>query len=177
MELSKKSQFSSGIMVCLYPVAGSADWSKEEPPHLTLVYSGTVDDDAPPPQEALLIVARTIADTYGVQTIPVDCMGKLGEKGEANVVHMECSPDLAAMRAALVGYSRSQYVVFKPHVTIDNDGDEGGMDDAPETITFDRIAVHYGEDVTVYPLQGAIAKTAKVYSARLGRTLLRALYG
>ena len=153
-----------GIMVCLYPAEGEADWSTEEPPHLTLVYGGkTGESDVS--QDDLLEVAQYISDQYGPMSINADRLDTLGKTGEANVVMMERTPALIDMRRLLNKFNRSEFKTFKPHVTIDNDGDEGGMDEAPDNIYFDAIAVHYGDDVHVFPL-GKVEKTAKVYSAR-----------
>lgn len=166
MTMSEKSPYSTGIMVCLYPVEASTPWSKEIPPHLTLIYSGKVTDEAPPSMDDLLTVTQQLAMAHGVQRMDVKGLGNLGESGEANVVLMQPKIAVQQMRDALVDFNRSQHKTFKPHVTIDNDGEDGGMDEAPDSIVFNRIALHYGEDEFVFPLSGGVGKAAKVYSSR-----------
>ena len=149
--------FSGSIMVALYPIDGTASWSKAKPPHLTLVYSGDTGSSNVR-KEDLLDTAKRIADAYAPLVVNVQGTGRLGEDGEATVALLESTPELLAMRALLAHFNRSQYTGFIPHVTVNYNGEPA--DKIPSVVAFDAIAVHYGKDTTVYPLRPLPAVTA-----------------
>lgn len=139
------------------PIHGA---SSEAPAHMTLVWMG--NDLALTEEQAAALDAAiaTVAANSAPLTLAATSREELGDEG-ADVLMLE--PDgMAAVRDALLADETvralydavEQYPQWTPHLTL-------GYPDAPaigepgEAISFDRLALLYGEDHTVYPMSAA----------------------
>jgi len=145
---------SRGVMVCLYPKVGSCLWASS-PPHLTLAFCGLVGETDV--EEWSLTQAARQANLYGpVSTLTrgVESFGP--SERPTQVVTLEVTERLQAMRDIVVPFHRSQFMEFRPHITVNTNIDLAqttfGEDRYDHEVTFDRVAVHYGDRRAVWQL-------------------------
>jgi 2'-5' RNA ligase len=126
-------------------------WSKIRLPHLTLVYAGQIPEVSPSTRNELLKAAISISQNFGPQTIATKDFEVFGVEDLVDVITLDATPDILAMRKILLYWNVSEHE-FSPHVTVGPIGTFSG--DIPETITFDRVLVAWGNEQTSYKLQG-----------------------
>ena len=143
-----------GVMICLYPKAGTCLWASS-PPHLTLAFCGLVG--ATDVEEFSLFQAAKRISLYGpvsAFTQGVDTFGP-PERPE-QVVTLEVTERLQSIRDIVLPFHRSQFMEFRPHITINQGLDLTqttlGDDRYDHEITFDRVAVHYGDKIAMWRL-------------------------
>ena len=136
-------------MVCLYPKAGSCLWASR-PPHLTLAFCGLVGE-TDVEEWSLFQAAKRISLCRPVSTFTqgVETFGP-PERPE-QVVLLEVTEPLQAMRDIVLPFHRSQFMEFRPHVTIDAALDLTqtalGEERYDHEVTFDTVAVHWGDTI------------------------------
>lgn len=140
------------IMVALLPTETS--WCKIALPHLTLVYAGEVPDHNPTDfntlaKEAAMIAA--LSPPLGAKVFGVDVFG---QEEKVNVLRLDLTPGLKAMRAMLEKWNQSEFTEFKPHCTIGAQGDGYDPDTIPMYLMFDRIMVGWGDQELPFWLKG-----------------------
>lgn len=141
----------TSAMVSLLPNNGW--WSKLEIPHLTLVFAGKIDQLQASQFNNMAKDAASIAmmqPRFSVKVIGTDVFGSNGDE-EVDVFTLQKTPELMAMRRFLEKYNKSDYVEFKPHVTIGPAG--GGIPQIPDIIIFDRINVAWGNEYMTFWLR------------------------
>lgn len=142
--------FSDSVMIALLPT--SSDWCKIDLPHLTLVYAGEKDDHPETAFNELAKDACTIAMLSNRLHTRVLGTEVFGEEDKVDVLRLELSPELLAMRKIVEHWNASQFP-FRPHVTVGPAG-EGDQLICPQTISFDRVMVGWGEERLTFNLKG-----------------------
>ena len=140
--------FSQSVAVMLLPTW--TEWSTLKLPHLTLVYVGEIPNLSNTVRGELMREAQRISVQQAVLALDVTGRDVFGDEHKVDVLTFPLTPALARARMRLERFNASQYP-FKPHATV---GPQGSILNVPYTnrITFDRIAVGWGEDRTVYRL-------------------------
>lgn len=145
------SDHSEGVMIALLPIR--TDWCQIKLPHMTLVYAGKVSerkaaDFAGLTQDASALAAITRPITLRVTGKEV--FGG-GEDERVDVLRLELTPELMAMRRFVEKWNASQYPEFKPHCTV---GPIGSCPiEKPTYIAFDKLCVQWGEDMVSFNLK------------------------
>lgn len=142
------SEFSNNVMVALLPT--KSDWCKIELPHLTLVYVGKLDDLKPTTFNDLAKAALTLALATRSLELDVLNVDVLGDEDKVEAFLLRPTPTLLAMRSVFDSWNASKYTDYLPHATI---GPLGSFDgNKPNTMTFDRILVSWGDKNLVFKL-------------------------
>lgn len=140
------NDFSDSVMIALLPI--TSDWCRIELPHLTLVYVGEIKDLKPSVFNELAKDASMLAALSGPITLRVTGIEVFGEEDKVDVLRLQPSPELMAMRRAVEQWNGSEYS-FKPHATV---GPTGQYIETPRYLAFNRIMVAWGEDTLVFSL-------------------------
>lgn len=135
-------------MVALLPVEGQLPGV--EFPHLTLVYCGEI----PNLDVEILKVLSKNASAVGTLSKPVLLKTKgvevFGDDEKVDVIRLDESHQLIAIRSLFEDYDDGEFPVYKPHVTIGEVGSSNG--NMPIMLKFDRIMVGWGEKKLVFKL-------------------------
>lgn len=142
----------------------------DQPKHATLVYLGHTDSDGAPglgdQRRRLILVASDVARDYSRATVPVVAVDHLGDDGAVcwmlDVEHPVWGivNDLRETDSGIGDlYERgtfTKYPEFTPHVTVGYDPAESEVEQALDvpSITFDRLAVWFGDEHVEFPLGG-----------------------
>src|SRR5687767_6724389 len=111
------SDYSEGVMIALLPI--TSDWCRIKLPHMTLVYCGKTSELAPGTFDNLVKDASALAAISSPMMLRVKGVEVFGEDTDkVNVLRIQITPELAAMRRFVEKWNRSQYTEFKPHATI-----------------------------------------------------------
>src|ERR1044071_1423047 len=141
---------SSSIMIALLPI--SSDSCRIELPHMTLVYAGEVADQKPGAINELAKDACSLAQLshpLTLRTKGTEVFGGRGYDKEMDVIRLELTPELMAMRRFVDHWNASEYD-FNPHVTIGEAG--GGVPEIPSHIAFNKVCVGWGNDYLTFNL-------------------------
>lgn len=141
-------EFSQSVMVALLPTTDY--WCRIELPHVTLVYAGEIPDLKSTARNELAKETVAIALDSKPMTVPVISTEIFGDEDLVDVLRLELTPELKAMRNRLESWNASQYKDFKPHATIGPVG--GRLDNLPTRLTFDRILFAWGDHQMVCEL-------------------------
>ncbi len=141
----------TGVMIAYLPV--DAWWCKQELPHMTLVYAGSVDDLSRGDFSSLAKDASTIATLsrpFFSKVIDVEVFGPPGE--QVDVLKLDKTPMIAAARTIVERWNKSEYS-FNPHATVGPVGSARELVGGPPMmIEFDKIMVAFGEESIVFKL-------------------------
>lgn len=152
----------NGVCIVLLPEGSSSihDASSEDAAHLTTVWLGTTDDVTDKEFEDIVEQIRSYAVNVSPITIPVKESGTLGDEG-AEVVFLEPTDSAVALRDGLLEEgspiwaqfsSVEQFPTWIPHVTTGYPESPTRADFLDDSITFDRIALWYGDERVISPL-------------------------
>lgn len=141
--------FSTSVMVALMPT--TSDWCRIKLPHLTLVYAGEMKDLKPTVFNELAKAASDIALRSEPITLKVKDVSIFGSTDKVDVLRLQSTPKLASMRRAVEKYNASDHT-FNPHVTIGPAGSE--IKNIPSNVSFDRIAVGWGDEILTFLFKG-----------------------
>jgi 2'-5' RNA ligase len=163
---------SDGVMIAYLPENGA--WCKQDLPHMTLVYAGTLEEFNPSDLNALGKDAISAARVTGPFSLPVTSVEQFGEDEEAlDVLVFYPTPQLILARNIVERWNKSQHAEFKPHAAIGPVGSAfsdkvGYVDDGssaneyreydrryirqslPDRLYFNRIAVCWGDKKLVF---------------------------
>ena len=141
------NEFSNSVMIALLPT--TSYWCHIELPHLTLVYVGQIEDLTPVTHNELAKAAMSLAMMNHPFSLDVLDADILGDEDKVEVLLLRPSTSLLGMRQIVERWNASQYP-FNPHVTV---GPIGSLGDVlPQSITFDRIMVAWGDETLTYKL-------------------------
>jgi 2'-5' RNA ligase len=141
---------SEGVMIALLPI--TADWCKQDLPHLTLVYAGTVSQMKPTDFNNLAKDAASLAQLASPFFLRVVAMEKFGTPGdEVDALRLMPTTELWAMRRFVEDWNQSEHS-FNPHVTIGPAGSGASLDVVPQAIGFNQIYVGWGDDGLAFNL-------------------------
>lgn len=142
---------NDGVMLAFLPTTGS--WCKQELPHMTLVYGGTLDDVSYAAfgdmAKDALTVARIMRRPFELDVIGIEQFGDEGEK--VDVLKLSSSPMIEAARRQVQMWNMSEKP-FTPHATIGPEGSAEG--ELPTKLQFDRIVAVWGPKKLVFRLGG-----------------------
>lgn len=140
--------FSQSVAVMLLPTWDA--WSTLKLPHVTLVYAGEIPDLSNTVRGELMKEAQRISVQTSIQVLDVTGTDVFGDEHKVDVLKFAKTPALVRARLRLARFDASEYP-WSPHGTV---GPEGSLDKVLYTnrVTFDRIAVGWGADRTVYRL-------------------------
>lgn len=163
---------ADGVMIAYLPENGA--WCKQDLPHMTLVYCGTIEENQPTDLNAMAKDAISAARVTGPFSLQVTAVEQMGEDQEAvDVLSFYPTPQLLVARKLVEHWNKSEYKEFKPHATIGPAGsaftdqvpyyDEPSIDEystsrygmmknstLPDRLYFNRIAVVWGEKKLVF---------------------------
>lgn len=135
------------VMVALLPT--TSEWCHIDLPHLTLVYVGEIPNLSPTEHNVLAKTTLDLSLRCAPLTLVVIELDIFGSENDTEVLTLEPTPELLAMRSIFEPWNASEYP-FNPHVTVGPLGSfEGPL---PSTITFNQIAVGWGGDILSYNL-------------------------
>lgn len=135
-------------MIALLPM--TTDWCKIDLPHMTLVYAGVLDDLKPTVFNDMAKDAASISMLANPLTLRVLGVEVFGDVDKVNVLRLQPSSELMAMRK-FVGHWNASEFPFSPHATIGSTGSP--VENVPMYLAFDRIAVYFGEDCLTFWLK------------------------
>lgn len=161
-----------GVMIAYLPENGA--WCKQDLPHMTLVYAGTLDEFDPSDLNALGKDAITAARITGPFSLPVVSVEELGEGIDAvDTLVFYPTPQLLVARSMVMHWNKSKFTEYKPHATIGpagsaysdkvsyvDDGSDGSeyrsydrnvkAESLPDRLYFNRIAVVHGNQKLIF---------------------------
>lgn len=142
---------SDGVMIAYLPMDES--WCRQDLPHMTLVYAGSVNDLKPTDYNALCKDALMVAKAGRGPTLDVTGVEVFGEGDEAvDVLELYPTPALLVARRLVEKWNGSQYKDFRPHATIGPVGSADLLSRIPTRITFPRLGVFFGDKKMVFDL-------------------------
>jgi 2'-5' RNA ligase len=125
------------------------DWCKQEFPHVTLVYLGDeVNLDSFQILNNLLKTAYYISVITNPFWLKVSGVELFGEDKDVDVLRLELTPLLLAIRGFFEEWDNGDYSDYKPHATIGPAYSRG--ENLPMALLFDRICVWWGDEKNIY---------------------------
>lgn len=155
---------SDRTVIAFLPEDGS--WCKQDFPHMTLVYGGSVSDMQDSDLNVMAKDAISAARITGPFSLPVTSVDQMGEgEDEVDVLTLYPTPQLLLARNVVEHWDKSEFKEFKPHATIGPVGsafvDQVNYNNTvnstyyrrqslPDRLYFDRIAVCWGDKKLVF---------------------------
>lgn len=131
------------VMIALLPI--SSDWCNIDLPHMTLVYSGKIEDHSPSDFNDMAKDAASIAMLAKPITLAVTGIKPMGPPEDVVAALMlRSTTELMAMRNFVERWDRSEYPEFVPHATIGPYPVSQPLDVG--YVAFDRIMVSWGTE-------------------------------
>lgn len=138
-------------MIAYLPMDES--WCRQDLPHMTLVYCGSVNDMKPSDFNELTKEALMISRMSHGPTLDVIGVEEFGEGIEAvDVLELYPTPALLVARRLVEKWNGSSYKEFRPHATIGPVGSADTLERIPTRITFPRLGVFFGDRKMVFDL-------------------------
>lgn len=142
--------YNDSVMIALLPI--TTDWCKIRLPHMTLVYCGEIKDRKPGDFNDMAKDASALAAMSSPMMLKVTGVEVFGEDTDkVDVLRLQLTPELAAMRRFVEHWNMSQHPGFKPHCTIGMAGEPHGP--LPNYLAFDRLCVYWGEEMINFNLK------------------------
>lgn len=144
--------FSDSSMIAFLPT--NAEWCKQDLPHLTLVYTGSVEEGGSDLFQELAFdsaVVATLMPRFTLLSLGVDQFGEADER--VDVLRLVSTSALDAVRRIVARHSKSEYKDYKPHVTLGPVG-SSLMTDLPSYVSFDRLVLAWGDQKLLFHLAG-----------------------
>lgn len=138
-------------MIALLPV--TSEWCRIELPHLTLVYVGETKDQKPTAFNELAKDASMLAALSSPLTLRVLGVDVFGDEEKVDVLRLQPSPELWAMRRVVEKWNGSEHS-FRPHVTMGPTG-TGTFIEQPSYLAFNRMMVAWGKENITFWLNRA----------------------
>jgi 2'-5' RNA ligase len=156
-------------MIAFLPEDGR--WCKQDLPHMTLVYCGSIEDLQSTDLNAMTKDAISAARVTGPFSLPVTAVEEWGVNEKVDVLVLYPTPQLLVARSLVKHWNKSEFTEFKPHATIGPAGSafaakveygspyesyrdpeyrRGDSGVLPDRLYFNRIAVCWGEKKLVF---------------------------
>lgn len=140
------------VMIALLPI--TTDWCRIELPHLTLVYSGKIEDHPASDFNAMAKDASSIAAVTRPIMLQSTGTEVLGPDSElVNVIKLRPTTELIALRNFVKQWDLSGYTSYIPHCTIGPASLGPQPIDYPSALAFDRILVGWGDEQVTFWLR------------------------
>lgn len=139
---------NDSVFVAWLPV--ETEWCKQDLPHSTIVYAGSMSDLKPMDKNSMIKLAMAVASmTYGFM-VKVRGIATFGpEDAQVMVLKLDEIPVLTKVRSLFESWNASEFP-YSPHATVGPVGSE--IEELPMYLTFDRILVGWGEDHHIFKL-------------------------
>lgn len=141
-------EYNDSVMVALLPT--TTYWCHQELPHVTLIYAGEIPDLKPGIRNDLAKQTISIAQDFGPFSVNVTGTDVFGTTDLVDVMKLELTPELRAMRSQLEQWNGSEHTDYKPHATIGPVGSP--IENLPSRLTFDRIVFKWGDATLISDL-------------------------
>lgn len=141
-------EYNDSVMVALLPT--TTYWCHQELPHVTLIYAGEIPDLKPGIRNDLAKQTISIAQDFGPFSVNVTDTDVFGTNDLVDVMKLELTPELRAMRSQLEQWNGSEHTDYKPHATIGPVGSP--IENLPSRLTFDRIVFKWGDATLISDL-------------------------
>lgn len=161
---------SKNVMIALLP--SYSEWCKIDLPHLTLVFCGTIGENEPTDFNKMAKDAAALAQISRPITLEVMSVAPMGPADDlVDALILRPTTELLAMRLVVEKWNKSTYPTYRPHATVgpyptflkpprrsydptevQASPDQGIAGRAPESLRFDRISVHWGDDCLPFNL-------------------------
>lgn len=140
--------YPDSAMIALIPT--TTYWCKIELPHMTLVYAGDITNLSQGSHNELAKAALSLAMSNSPVVLKVLGLDVFGDGDErVDVLRLEPTPQIMAMRSAVESWNASQYTDYKPHATVGPAGLADPMK-MPQFLEFDQIMCSWGDQQTSY---------------------------
>jgi 2'-5' RNA ligase len=153
---------NDGAMIAYIPVDGS--WCKQDFPHMTLVFAGSITDLNESDFNAMAKDAISAARVTGTFTLNVTGVEQLGEGiDQVDVLMLYPTPHLLLARNIVQKWDKSDFPDFLPHATIGPVGSATSIVDPapqfsqsymrqslPTRLAFNRIAACWGDKKLIF---------------------------
>lgn len=140
---------NDGVMIAYIPTDGS--WCRQDLPHMTLVYAGTLQDVDISSFNRLAkdaISASRVTRPFALDVVGVEVFG---DEEKVDVLRLQATPQLMAARRLVEGWNASQHP-FNPHCTVGPEGSAEGR--LPTKLWFEEIMVAWGNRRLNFRLDG-----------------------
>ena len=143
---------SEGVMIALLPI--TSEWCEIKLPHMTLVYCGKTTELGPGTFDAIVKDASALAAISRSVMLRVRGVEQMGDDTDrVNVLKLQITPELAAMRRFVEKWNKSKHEGFKPHATIGM-ADKPYPVEIPRYLAFNQMCVQWGDDMVLFNLKG-----------------------
>lgn len=140
------------VMIALLPI--TTNWSTLDLPHLTLVYSGKIEDHKDSDLNAMAKDCSALAAITRPLTLNVTRIGVLGPPEDlVSVLMIRPSVELMALRNFVEEWNLSEFTEFKPHCTIGPYPGKTVVEYTPSMLAFDRLLLAWGDQQFVFSLK------------------------
>lgn len=160
---------SDTAMIAFLPTNGS--WCKQDFPHMTLVYAGSIVDRPKSEFNEMAkdaISAARIVKAFSLNVTGVEELGDQGEEVDA-LIFFPTPQLLIAYNTVAPRWNQSEFTDYLPHATIGPAGSAIAQEDPltntddysytqrrrntlPASVYFDRLAVCWGDDKMIFSL-------------------------
>jgi len=144
-------EVNDSVFIGLLPI--TSEWCQIELPHMTLVYAGEKKDLKSTAFNELAKDAASIAmlaNSFTLKVLSTEIFGGWKEnQDKVDVLRLQPSPELLAMRRAVEHWNKSEYP-FNPHTTV---GPVGSIVETPSYLTFNRIIIGWGNEYITFWLK------------------------
>lgn len=137
---------NTDVMIALLPT--TKDWCKIKLPHLTLVFCGEIVDLMSTDENEMAKTCIMLSMRCKPVTLVVMGVDVFGDETKVDVLRLRPDPEIVAMQSAVKFWDASEHS-FNPHCTV---GPQGSADVIPDSLTFDRIALAWGDSLLEYKL-------------------------
>jgi len=145
-------EIHTGVYVALLPTESL--WCKQPFPHTTIISAGDTSELRASVFNTLAKSVASIAMVTNPISLKVLGIEVFGEEEKVDVLRLDISPELLAVRSFLENWDTGEFPVFKPHATIGPVGSAMFPSESmPLFLTFDRIVVCWGEQKIAFWLK------------------------
>lgn len=143
---------NDGVMISFLPT--NTDWCRQDFPHMTLVYCGTIEGLKPTAlnelaKDAISVANLIMTGPFKLNVTGVEVFGQDPDP-KVDVLTLYPTPQLLLARNLVEKWNASQHQDFNPHATIGPEGSAWG--NLPANLYFDRIAVSWGPKYMYFQL-------------------------
>ncbi len=138
---------TEGVMLAFLPT--TSEWCNIDLPHMTLVYAGTTVSRSSSDFNALTKDAAFLSMMTNPFALRVRDVDVFGDEDKVNVLRLEATPELKAMRKYVEHWNQSKHS-FNPHATIGPADQYAEV--RPGALYFNRLMVAWGDESIIFKL-------------------------
>lgn len=139
------------VMIALLPV--TTNWSTLDLPHMTLVYSGKIEDHKDSDLNTMAKDCSALAAISQPLTLLVTGIDILGPpEDKVSALMLRPTPELMGLRNFVEDWNLSEFKEFKPHCTIGPYPGKTVVEYTPTMLAFNRLLLAWGDQHFVFSL-------------------------